>query len=693
MLTKYPGRPQLTPLTDLTASAEYQQSRTLNGNILCLDNDSGNNNLYFERQQQAREKGYRHLLQIPMHQVHATSVSCDQHQSQTLFEGIGTSMDAAPATQDDHQMCPLECTSSQQSEHKSPPPSAVSVDSIRAVHPNIDELLAECSERVLSLGQHRAFTSALSKQHKMNDDKLTVVETHPPSADQQPISDGSLSMENGNPESPQSCSPKHRQDKLTSIAPEAVVEPTNFDETILAGSHQMTAQKQLDFLNLLTEDGDTLEFPSHFQTEPSFNEEVSSDQYQDDKQQILNDCTQSHVPIFDDGHSSDDSTNFQTADFTLECDEETDCQSKKEFSCSNLKSHHQLTPHKTSSDAIKTLRNLDTFINEPRVEVPGWNELCDRIYSSSSSIHDSNNSGGSNSESTAALFDKSWLDSILIKNNLNNNERLLAIAAGRSPPSSAADSNTVHVSPTIKHHTPTVSIPENSPDSFTANSTLFSTASNSIDPALEDEFKERSSLPNVDMDEFILSQAKRIFRLRNDCKLLERTNHKLNISCIDLIKKLEFSPSTHSQDFSFQMLLFDLVKETVLHLFHVDTNEEGAFAFTLLIPMKLQKFPFPTDETKFSQTILQHIRSNYSHLNQNEEDEEVSFVMETSFPQPPSRNTRETGSEKVALLKRHGLMAYCRMQRKLDLVDSIIYDEMLADEYKWKYCQQDVPIQ
>src|SRR5699024_8350575 len=111
------------------------------------------------------------------------------------------------------------------------------------------------------------------------------------------------------------------------------------------------------------------------------------------------------------------------------------------------------------------------------------------------------------------------------------------------------------------------------------------------------------------------------------------------------------------------------------------TTKRDSVELTLLLPLRMQKQPWPVDEEHFVQIVFERVDKL---LNGGGGCRPQGSKQQQPPPQRHSPHRTEPDGRKPSI-KRYGLMAYCRMQRKLDFVDSVLYREMLLDEHRWTH--------
>src|SRR5699024_5867214 len=108
--------------------------------------------------------------------------------------------------------------------------------------------------------------------------------------------------------------------------------------------------------------------------------------------------------------------------------------------------------------------------------------------------------------------------------------------------------------------------------------------------------------------------------------------------------------------------------------FALDSSRDTRFS--LMIPLRNQKQYWPTSEDRFVQVLLEKAMN-------------LSVLPGTTTNIPVE--TPKTANHKCGKnVKQLGLMAYCRMQRKLSLVDSVLYREMMEDEHRYSFQSAEV---
>lgn len=175
-----------------------------------------------------------------------------------------------------------------------------------------------------------------------------------------------------------------------------------------------------------------------------------------------------------------------------------------------------------------------------------------------------------------------------------------------------------------------------------------------------------------DVEQFLRCVCKKLYamgREAHDSNSLEEAIEQLELSHLDDA----FRHVNHlSSVFAYKTFLVDLCKERVKLTFYIDPKD-STLNFSLMVPLKCQKQPWPLTEDRFVCVLLHHL--------------ELLGVLKSPNEAPiSSRNCKINDRRNCAQdMKRFGFMAYCRMQRKLDLVDSVLYREMLGDEHRWSF--------
>lgn len=184
------------------------------------------------------------------------------------------------------------------------------------------------------------------------------------------------------------------------------------------------------------------------------------------------------------------------------------------------------------------------------------------------------------------------------------------------------------------------------------------------------------TIENVDIEKFVTNVASRIFMLRLD--YIEQKKCATDLQ--NAIKHSQFVV-----DFAqtpYRLFLFDLCKEIIMDMFVIDTSTcIENIEMTLMVPLRMQKQLWPTDQQTFINLLVERVDSML-HLQSN--------LLIDSLTEPPEQSPNQCnniGTNRMArqLIKRFGLMAYCRMQRKMNFIDSVLYQEMLQDEPRWIY--------
>lgn len=194
-------------------------------------------------------------------------------------------------------------------------------------------------------------------------------------------------------------------------------------------------------------------------------------------------------------------------------------------------------------------------------------------------------------------------------------------------------------------------------------------------------------LENFDLKTFIYQQTKRIYLLRQE--VIEKRKTDLNIMKLnfkDYIERLSY----FSDEFPltpYRLFLFDLCKEIILELFSMDIECDSTRSaanvynnqLTLLLPLKMQKKLWPVSEFTFYQLVLDHV-NKLLNGNLMKQKKEPNTNLECNDHCKRTNNN----------IKQFGLMAFCRMQRKLDFVDQILYHEMLDEQPRWSYFEPEM---
>lgn len=172
---------------------------------------------------------------------------------------------------------------------------------------------------------------------------------------------------------------------------------------------------------------------------------------------------------------------------------------------------------------------------------------------------------------------------------------------------------------------------------------------------------------HIDSDIFIRQIADRIFALS------EQHNGELLKLAILGIELTEQDQLESRNNLAFKTFLLDLCKETTLKTFTFNLCSTEEPTISLLLPLRNQKQPWPTTAQELGDGLIEQMEALQTLGSMNE------------FESIRTRNQQKPKEVHSPIqMKRFGLMAYCRMQRKLDLLDSILYNEMLQEEHKCK---------
>lgn len=288
-------------------------------------------------------------------------------------------------------------------------------------------------------------------------------------------------------------------------------------------------------------------------------------------------------------------------------------------------------------------------------DVPDWNELCNRIYRFR--IKPSNQTLPWNAWE---LNSKSTPPSLLLQpekssNSLNSTLETIT--------QSCRQELFNQTSPSIINSTSSQSKCDAAP---TGSLLLLDSGTTPVKPKIQ-----------FDVKVFIERVAKRFYAFKNsssDKESLEKSIENIELSQVDDddddgLYQLNQQPSVRA----YKTFLLDLCKEQSKGTFCTDANCPMPH-FSLMLPNRCQKRPWPLTEDLFVQALQKRVES-------------LLELPKTDAQQGPS-TTRSaqhfTDQRKCAQkVKRFGLMAYCRMQRKMDLVDSVLYQEMVEDEHQW----------
>lgn len=280
--------------------------------------------------------------------------------------------------------------------------------------------------------------------------------------------------------------------------------------------------------------------------------------------------------------------------------------------------------------------------------VPDWNELCNRVYRFRIKLPDHALPWNLIDTSSEKLTNRTSSSHFLqTKKSDSSNSLLETITPSyrQAPPSSPTS---------------------NKPKGETQSGPLLQPES-SINASVEPKIQ-------FDVKSFIGSVAKRIFALKENSS--DRASLEAAIDHIEL-SHLNENDNAHLSVRAFKTFLLDLCKEQSKSTFCADPTCSMSH-FSLMLPLRCQRRPWPQTEDLFVKALLERIES----LSVLKAD---ALAQSSSTSQSALRCSDKRKCAQNYNLKRYGLMTYCRMQRKIDLVDSVLYQEMAEDEHQWTY--------
>lgn len=286
--------------------------------------------------------------------------------------------------------------------------------------------------------------------------------------------------------------------------------------------------------------------------------------------------------------------------------------------------------------------------------VPDWNELCNRVY----------------------RFRIKLPNHALPWNSIESHSERLTSSTSSSHLLQAKKSDSLNSSletktPSYRQTSPSlISSTSNQPKSDTQTGPFLVPGSSSSSASEEPKTQ-------FDVKVFIDCVAKRIFALKENSS--DRASLEAAIEHIELSHLSDNeNAQCHSSVRAFKTFLLDLCKEQCKCTFCTDPTCPLSH-FSLMLPLRCQRRPWPQTKEMFVQALIERIES----LSVLKTD---ALVPSSSLSSTSQSAQRYSDKRKCAQnLKRFGLMTYCRMQRKIDLVDSVLYQEMAEDEHQWSY--------
>ena len=177
-------------------------------------------------------------------------------------------------------------------------------------------------------------------------------------------------------------------------------------------------------------------------------------------------------------------------------------------------------------------------------------------------------------------------------------------------------------------------------DDATDNVSSIKSEIDNLSELTESKSKPIEFVAEIDHDEIISSQCKRIWKFRGNK---------------EAISKLE---SPYTRETPYKLFLFELCKEITMKEMKFDDSPK----FTLKIPLRLQPKQWPNTLELFTKFIKDQINS----------------IVNKQKRRPN--------------VERDGLMGYCRAIVKRDFVDEILWKEMCHEEPLWSYYDPEIKL-
>ena len=305
---------------------------------------------------------------------------------------------------------------------------------------------------------------------------------------------------------------------------------------------------------------------------------------------------------------------------------------------------------KSSSQSLSksSSRSPNQSPNQSRSKTPGQSpSQSNKSTESYSSTFESPSNGSASITSTPKSASKSELsvserlDKIKKDYNLDQNDSydifnsLSSLSSFEKTSTKLSQLDLFKLTPDIDDEKPDIL-----DDDATDNVSSIKSEIDILSELTESKSKPIEFVAEIDHDEIISSQCKRIWKFRGNK---------------EAISKLE---SPYTRETPYKLFLFELCKEITLKEMKFDDSPK----FTLKIPLRLQPKQWPNTLELFTKFIKDQINS----------------IVNKQKRRPN--------------VERDGLMGYCRAIVKRDFVDEILWKEMCHEEPLWSYYDPEIKL-